>query len=200
MFVVALGFAASSGCAPMRWSYEKIEAPDARYFQNTCHAGSGPPSVAYYPFHGIFISLDVTNWIGLGLHLPAGTTAQLNGNSVRISGTTSSGAVEATIAIRAARHGSLGSGDPREFNALRDPFTSANNFGPLTGDTQDGRYVWYLFISETDDPGPRIIPTPRGLIRGTVELPSMTINGERYDPQVLPLQHQVYAGISSINC
>ncbi len=200
MLVTLLVCAASSGCAPMRWSYEHIEAPDARYYQSVCYASVGPPSVAYYPFHGIFISLDVTNWVALGLHLPAGTTAQLNGNAVRISGTTNSGPVDATIPIKAARHGSLGNGDPREFSALRDPFTSPDYFGPLTGDTHDGKYVWYLFISETDETQPHLTPSPRGLIRGMVELPSITINGLRYDPQSLPLEHRVHTGISSINC
>ena len=184
----------------MRSSYKHIEVAGARYFKNNCYASIGPPSVAYYPFHGIFISLDLTYSIALGLHLPAGTIVTLNGNTVRIVGSSDSGPIEATIPIRAAPHGSLGNGDPREFSMLRDPFTGRDNFGPLTGNTQHDSYQWYLFISETDQTPPRIIQTPRGLIRGTVELPSITINGQSYEVQSVPFEQRVHIEISPINC
>ncbi|MGH8210432.1 MAG: hypothetical protein ACREU6_12745 [Steroidobacteraceae bacterium] len=184
----------------MRYSYEHIEVPGARYFKQNCYASIGPPSVAYYPFHGIFISLDVTYTVALGLHLPAGTTVKLNGNTVHIISIADSGPIDLTIPIRAARHGSRGNGDPREFYGMRDPFTSADNFGPLAGDTDHGRYLWYLFISETAESPPHIIRTPHGLIRGTVELPSISINGQTYDAESVPFERRVHTEISPINC
>lgn len=198
-FVALLVYLGLSACLPMRYPYEHIEVPDARYFKKICYHTFGPPSVAYYPFHGIFISLDVTNTIELGLHLPAGTTVELNGNTVHITGSADSGPIDTTIPIRAARHDYVRKGDPLEFS-VRDPFTSADHFGPLLGDTSNGRNLWYSFDSVTSEPIPHVIPTPRGLIRGTVELPSITINGESYQAQSIPFERRVHVEISPINC
>ncbi len=197
--VAVLAYLGLSGCIPMRYPYEQINVADARYFKRMCYHTFGPPSVAYYPFHGIFISLDVTNTIALGLHLPAGTTVELNGNTVHITGSADSGAIDTTIPIRAARHDYVRKGDPLEFSA-RDTFTSASNFGPLLGDTSNGRNLWYLFISATSEPVPHVIPTPYGLIRGTVELPPITINGQSYEAQSIPFERRVHTEISPINC
>jgi hypothetical protein len=197
--VALLVYLGLSGCLPMRYPYEHIEVPDARYFKKICYHTFGPPSVAYYPFHGIFISLDVTYTIELGLHLPAGTTVELNGNTVHIIGSADSGPIDTIIPIRAARHDYVRKGDPLEFS-VRDPFTSADNFGPLLGDTNNGRNLWYSFISVTSEPIPHIIPTPRGLIRGTVELPSIMINGQSYEAQSIPFERRVHVEISPVNC
>jgi hypothetical protein len=183
----------------MRYPYEHIDVPDARYFKSICYHTFGPPSIAYYPFHGIFISLDVTYTVELGLHLPAGTTVELNGNSVHIAGSADSGPIDTTIAIRAARHDYVRKRDPLEFSA-QDTFTSADNFGPLRGDTSNGRDLWYSFISVTPEPVPHLIRTPGGLIRGTVELPPITINGQSYEPQSIPFERRVHTEISPINC
>jgi len=183
----------------MRYPYEHIEVSDVRYFKKTCYHTIGPPSVAYYPFHGIFISLDVTDTVELGLHLPAGTTVELNGNSVHIIGSADSGPIDTTIPIRAARHDYVRKGDPLEFG-MRDPFTSVDNFGPLLGDTSNGRNLWHSFISVSSEPRPHVISTPLGLIRGTVELPSITINGQSYEAQSIPFERRVHTEISPINC
>jgi hypothetical protein len=155
--------------------------------------------MAYYPFHGIFISLDVTHSVTLGLHLPAGTTAALDGKTVRIIGSADSGPVDATIPIRAAQHDYVYKYDQFEANP-RDTFTSADYFGPLLGDTNGGRDLWYSFISETSEQIPHLILTPKGLIRGTVELPPITINGQSYEGQSVPFEHRVHTEISPINC
>jgi len=191
-----------ASCIPMSFQYQRIEASGARYFQSSCHASVGPPSVVYYPYHGIFISLDITNQIALGLHLPAGTDAQLNNNMVHISGIADGGSVDVNISIRAAVQGSLGSIDPPEFRGLRDPFLRADNFGPLTGESKNGRYMWYLFISETDSDGGhvRVLTTPHGLLRGTVVLPTITINGQPYGPQTLRFERRSYRAIAPVNC
>lgn len=194
--MVVLAYLGMCGCLPTRYTYQRIDVPDARYFKPTCYASVGPPSVAYYPLHGIFISLDVTDLITLALHLPAGNTVMLNGNAVRIVGSADSGPIDTTIPIRAARH----EVDRREFSDLPDPFTSADNFGPLTGETDHGRFRWYSFLSESSASPPRVTGSPRGLIRGTVELPSITINGQSYGAQVLPFERRVHYGIFPLNC
>jgi hypothetical protein len=187
------------GCVPWRYSYEHLDVPGARYFQSACQHSAGPPSMAYYPFHGIFISLDVTHTVTLGLHLPAGTTAALNGTTVRITGSADSGPVDAIMPIRAARHDYVYKYD--RFKASGgNTFTSADYFGPLLGDTNDGRDLWYSFISETSEQIPHLIFTPKGLIRGTIELPPITINGQSYEGQSIPFEHRVHTEISPINC
>jgi hypothetical protein len=197
--VAVLVYFGMAGCIPMRYPYEHIDVPDARYFRNSCYHTFGPPSVAYYPFHGIFISLDVTNIVELGLHVPAGTNVGLNGITVHITGIADSGPIDTTIPMRAARHDYVRKNDPLEFGA-RDTFTSADNFGPLVGDTSNGRDLWYLFISETSEPVAHYIRTPNGLIRGTVELPPMTINGQSYEAQSIPFERRVHTEVSPINC
>jgi hypothetical protein len=154
----------------------------------------------YYPYHGIFISLDITQWVILGLHLPEGTSARLDGSTVRIFGTTESGAVDVRLPLRAAPQGALGSADEREFRGIPDPFLSPDDKGPFLGASRNGHYVWHLFLSESPDQPNHIIATPRGLLRGTVELPGMTIGGENYPPQSLEFERRVHTELSGVNC
>src|SRR5260370_19106123 len=98
-----------SGCVPMTSMYEKIDVPGAVYFKEMCYASVGPPSVAYYPFHGIFISMNFSS-TELGIHVPAGTTVQLNDDTIRIAGTSKSGQFEKSVRIKAFKQGSSGNG------------------------------------------------------------------------------------------
>lgn len=168
-------------CVPWMERYLRIDAPAAKYFRNSCYGSFGPPSIVYFPYHGIFISLDITDWVSLGLHLPPGTTAQLDSATVHISGMTDSGPIDATFPIKAADPGSLGAGTPRAF-------------------TERTHYPWYFFLSETDGQPLRLIPVPSGLLRGAVELPPMTINGEHYEPQTLHFERRTYGEITTVNC
>jgi hypothetical protein len=186
------------GCVPMVEHYLRIEAPEARYFDSSCHGGAGPPSVIYYPYHGVFISLRITDVVALGVHVPAGFTAQIDSDRVRIVGISDQGSVEVTLPIKAARQGSLGSVHPSEFSGFPDPFTSPDHFGPLEGGTDQGHYRWYLFVARTDPI--HLSTTPAGLLRGTVELPPMTINGQHYAPETLHFERKVHTEISPVNC
>jgi hypothetical protein len=188
------------GCFPIVASYAKIEAPDARYFGKSCRGVSGPSSVIYYQFHGIFISLDMDSWVRLGLHIPSGVTAQLNENSIRIDGRTETGNVVFSARIKAAKHGSLGNVHPQEFLALPDPFTGENNLGPFNGASKNGRHVLHLFAAVDDQIPNLLVKAPLGLLSGTIELPSMTVNGQRYERQRLQFKRKSYAELSPINC
>jgi hypothetical protein len=46
----------------------------------------------------------------------------------------------------------------------------------------------------------RTISTPRGLQRGSVELPPMTINGKHYDAQTLQFERHVHLELIPVNC
>jgi hypothetical protein len=187
---------------PIISAYLKIEAPAARYLERSCNAGIGLPAVVYYSYHGVFISLDMTDSVALGIHVPAGNTARLEGNRVRITGTTHRGAVDVSLPIRAAPQGALGAIDPPQVRGYPDPFTSPDYFGPLQGASRDGHNAWYFFIAETDPrDGPvRTLSTPRGLERGTIELPPLTINGQHYEPQVLHFERHRHVELMPVNC
>jgi hypothetical protein len=129
------------GCVPMVWHYERIDVPDATRYKDSCHASFGPPSVIYYPFHGIFISVAFQS-AQLGLHLPEGTSAQLTDNTIRIKGSTKSGQFEKEVRIRAYHQGSGGNGDPPKFQRLPDPYNSPEDFGPFIGMTKGDNYVF----------------------------------------------------------
>lgn len=188
------------GCV-WAWRYERIEAPsrDAVYFKTICRGAFGPPSTIYYPFNGIFISVDL-EFIQLGLHLPSGTTTQLNGNTIHIVGWTTAGPYDRTVKIRAFRQGSAGSIDASEFTGLSDPYTSADDLGPFNGLSVGNRYVWHLFLGVRDQNPERIESLPDDLRRGSIELPSMTINGTRYEPQTLSFGRRSHVGANAINC
>lgn len=189
-----------SGCV-WGWRYEQLQAPNAGavYFKNICRGSSGPPSTIYYPFHGIFISLDL-EFVQLGLHLPSGTTAQLNGNTIHIVASTAAGTYDRTVKIRPFRQGSTGDNDPPEFRGLSDPYSSPDDLGPFEGESVGDKYVWHLFLGVLDQNPERSVSLPDDLLRGTIELPSMTINGTRYEAQTLSFSRRSYVGLTPINC
>jgi hypothetical protein len=118
-----------TACVPLSTTYERIDAPDAKYFKSICHASFGPPSTVYYPFHGIYISLSYT-FATLGLHIPEGMTVQLIDNTITVNGVSKSGPVQATVHFKARPRGANGNGDPPEF-AVSAPFTPADTLGPF---------------------------------------------------------------------
>ena len=183
----------------MASTYERIDAPDAARFKAVCRGTVGPPSTVYYPFHGIFISLNFSS-TEFGLHIPEGVTAQLNGDKIQIVGFSNSGQVKQTVRIKAFKQGSSGTGDPPEFLALADPYTSPDDLGPFLGSSIGNRYVYHFFMGVDEDHAGRTVSLPFDLLYGTIELPSMTINGQRYEPQILTFKQTNYFEMSSINC
>jgi hypothetical protein len=195
-FILAFGM---SGCVPMTVTYERIEAPDAVRFKDICRGTVGPPSTVYYPFHGIYISLNFASTT-FGLHIPEGVTVQLNDNAIKVDGVSKSGQVQKTVHFKAFRQGAAGNDDPPEFRALPDPYTSRDNLGPYVGSSNGDRYVYYFFMGVDEADAHRGASLPFGLLYGTIELPSMTIDGHRYEPQILPFKQARFSEISPINC
>jgi len=188
----------TAACVPMSWTYERIDAPGAVYFKNICRGTVGAPSTVYYPFHGIFISLDYT-FTTLGLHIPEGMTVQLTDNKITVNGVAKSGPVQTTVNFKAYPRGAGGNNDPPDF-ALSATYTSADALGPFEGRSVGGRYVYYLFMGADDNRPNRLISPPFGLTDGTIELPAMIINGQRYERQILPFKQTSYSAISPVNC
>ena len=135
----ALALLVGSGCAPIWGTYTRIEVPDAKYFGRSCGGSVGPKSVAYFPYHGIFLSIDIDSSIRFGINVPSGMTAELLGRTIHISGRTESGPIEfkATM-VPTTTTGIFGSVHRPEYmpfftRGYRDP--AANSFGPFKGET-----------------------------------------------------------------
>ncbi len=198
MVVLSFSLALLYGCVPYVTTYPKIDGPGATYLNPNC--SGGPASLTYYPFHGIYISLDMRD-SRLGLHVPSGAIVELNGKIMKIDGMIGMTPYHATFELRAAPHASIGSSaGPADWMVVPDRYTTPDNFGPLYGGG-GGKYpVWYLYLPmEPQDPQ-RIAVLPKGLTEGTIEIPAMTINGERYDAQKLKFTQKTYVGMTAVNC
>jgi hypothetical protein len=193
-----LGSVFLTGCVPMSSTYERIDAPDAKYFKSICRATVGPPSTVYYPYHGIYISLNFSS-TRFGLHIPEGMTVQLDDNAIKVYGVSKSGPIQKTVHFKAFPQGAGGNDDPPQF-AVRAPYTSPGTLGPFEGRSVGDRYVYYFFMGVDDDQPNRMVSLPFDLTEGTIELPAMTINGQHFEPQILPFKQTKYSEISPINC
>jgi hypothetical protein len=206
-YVVAAVLAAVSavglqGCVPWRYSYERIQAPQATHYRDWCRGAAGPPSVVYYPFHGIFISLAADS-MRLGLHVPEGMTVQLNGDRVVISGLTKAGPVETTLRIEGFSRPSLGNVPP-DSRPFAEQFRLPADFGTLPGATAHAHFVWYEFdVPHQEQQTERVWSTLRAgeLTRGTIKLPPMTIDGVTYEEQILSFEDASYFDLfNPVNC
>ena len=157
LFVCIVGLQLSA-CVPVSWHYAQIEAPGAVYYQNMCRAGSGPPALVFYPFHGIFISLDIIDAVRLGFHIPKGYTVEVNDKSLRITALDVRGSFEEEYQLRAFKQAALGNGEPPVFLTYPDPYTNTDNFGPLAGGAGDSQSLFYLFLGIKDYGAIRIAP------------------------------------------
>ena len=198
LMLALIGSVIASACVPMSTTYERIDAPDGVRFKNICHGSFGPPSTVYYPFHGIYISLNFT-FTMLGLHIPEGMTAKLTDNTIKIEGESKSGHVQKIVHFKAFIPGAAGNNDPPEFSVTA-PYTSADNLGPFEGRSVGNRYIYYFFMGVDEDHPNRTVSLPFDLIEGTIVLPAIIINGQRYEPQSLTFKQTKYFGISSVNC
>jgi len=190
----------SQGCVPFVGHYVRIEASGATYLKSTCSGSVGMPNITYYPFNGIFISINLYPVL-LGLHVPSGATVQLEKDTIKITASTKDGIVDLAVRLKPAPHQAIGTNSPPEFRRLPDPFDSnATPLGPFVGESSNGYYRWYLFVS-TDEQNPRLfVSAPGGILRGTIEIPPMIVNGRHYAAQTLTFSRASYAGVLPVNC
>lgn len=186
-----------AGCVPVVVKYPYFEVADAMYIHGPALGKLSPPRMIYYPFHNIHISFDLRLLV-LGLHIPAGTVVQINDATIQINAQMDSARYDASFAIRAAPH--KWTGFERQFLGLPDPYTTSDNFGPLVGDGDGENLRWYSFVVMNPQDERRLQRTPTGLIRGSVVLPSLTIDGQRFEAQNLSFIERRFAGIECINC
>ncbi len=199
IMLALMGCFTASACVPAWSTYERINAPDAVRYKSACSGTVGPPSIVYYPYHGIYISLDFSSTT-FGLHIPEGMTVKLNDNTIKIDGISKSGQVQKTVHFKAFKQGATGSENLPEVHGLAAPYISPDDLGPFEGRSVGNRYVYYFFLGVNDNNPNRLVSLPFDLLEGTIELPSLTINGQRFEPQSLPFKQTSYFEIMPVNC
>jgi hypothetical protein len=187
--------ALSSGCVPIVQHYERAETADARYLQGLC-GGYGPADWTYYPFHGIFISVTVSP-IHLGLHYPTSTTVELDSDELMINGSRQGTSIHLIYRLRPALHAAVGA--PWRFDAMADPMDPAGRYGYHR--RSKGRdFTWANFLAHEAAPPDRVVAAPHDLEGATIVIPAMTINGQKYGSQELPITRKNYLGVIPVNC
>jgi hypothetical protein len=162
-----------SGCTMSFWTYQQIAAPEAQYIQVNCDGRAGPPKLAYYPFHGVFIGV-ATGPLDLRLRTPRGVHAHLNGDTVVVRGHTDKGDLEVTLKLKtAAQESDAGSLAEVRFEERHD---SGWQPGVPTADAQ--------------------IDT---MITGSILLPPLTIDSMTWPAQTLPFTRKVYPEVTAPN-
>lgn len=195
---------ALAGCAVMPVGYQKPEVPNARYFQDTC-GGFGAPEVAYYPYHGIFVSVALVEgyFPAVGLHVPLGMTASLDDNSVKVTGRTAQGEFAVVGVLQAVRHWSFGNWAPHfpPFLWQPDPYRSPTDLVSLQGGgTASGGYFWYLFAAFPSSDSTRYLALPPHVSSGEIELPPITVDGRKYPAQRIPFERRTVVRVMPVNC
>ncbi len=183
---------ALSGCVPLMHSYYKAEYPGATYFGEACLGVAGAPSVAYFPYEGIFLSVavvaDEPATIIVGFHIPAGNRMQILEKSVAISYGTTQPITMEKIWPTDLRGGNP---DPEEFREIPSTYGKEDYFGELTGETMGTAYKTYLFKANFDETKANA---------GTIGFPEFRINGKIYKGPVVPFKKSTSFEISPINC
>src|SRR5665213_278073 len=155
------------GCTVGFWSYQQITAPEAQYVQVNCNGHDGPPKLAYYPFHEIFIGVAVDP-LDLRLRTPRGIHAHLDGDSVVVSGHTDKGKLDLTLKLKTAAQASdAGSLAEMRFEERHDS-------------------SWAPGVPSSDAQ----IDT---MSAGTIVLPPITIDNTTWPAQSLPFTRKVYS-------
>lgn len=193
-----------SGCVVTPVTYQEPEVSGALYFKDTC-GGFGAPEVAYYPYHQIFLSVALVSgyFPAIGLHIPPGVTARLDDDQIRVIGHTTHGDFAIEGILRAQSHASFGNWlqHSEPFLWLPDPYRSPADLGPLLGGgTRSGGYYWYLFAAFPSANATRSLELPPDVIDGVIQLPPITVTGERYPQQSIPFKKRTLDRIMPINC
>jgi hypothetical protein len=171
-----------------------VEAPDAVYLQGLC-GGFGAPNYAYYPYHGIFVSVNLSP-LQLGLHYKTGTTVALHDDAVTISGWRENDPFQLVIHLSPAQHYALGNATPEKFCAMADPMNPGRKSCP-----SDGRNMtWAYFLGRDINPPNRSVSVPTDLERAKIVIPAITIDGQTYESQELSIVRKKYVGITPVNC
>jgi hypothetical protein len=196
-FLLALGVVLFSGCVPVAPLFPHFDVPDVVYLTSEDVGSASLPLMAYYPYHGIYISIYLRS-LYFGIHVPQGTVVQLDDQTIQLEGTLNAAPYSKTFAVQAAPHTYVFGMAP-QFIKLPDPYTSSNYLGPLAGAGQGRGSAWYLFMGFRPGEPNHDIRIPTAMSSGTIVLPSMSINGVHYAAQRLPFTQKRVFAISPVN-
>jgi hypothetical protein len=196
-FLLALGAVLFSACVPVVARFPHFDLPDVVYLTREDVGSASLPLMAYYPYHGIYISIYLRQ-LYFGVHVPQGTVVQIDDQTIQLEGTLDAGPYSKTFAVQAAPHTDVWGMAP-QFISLPDPYTSSNYLGPLAGAGHGRGSAWYLFMGFRPGEPNHDIRIPTAMSSGTIVLPSMTINGVHYAAQRLPFTQERVFRISAVN-
>jgi hypothetical protein len=181
------------GCVPIFESYQRVDVVDARYLHGIC-ASYGPRDLAYFPFHGIFLSLSLSS-LQFGLHYSKTTTVELASDEVTVVGSRHGAPASWSAKLVPIMHGGLGT-DPPEFAYMIDPITSTTDHRTQ----KEPDTIWASYSIRDRNLPNRIVAIPRDMEPATIRIPAMTINGTKYEPQELTIVRKKYSGVIPVNC
>jgi hypothetical protein len=182
-----------SGCVPIFQNYQRVDVVDARYLHGTC-GSYGPRNWAYFPFHGISLSLNLPS-LEFGLHYSKTTTVELDSNEVTVSGMRNGAAAAWSARLVPIMHGGLGT-DPPEFAYMVDPITSTTDHRTR----KEPDTIWANYSVRDSNMPNRVMAIPQDLESAKIRIPAITINGTKYDSQELTIVRKKYAGVIPVNC
>lgn len=181
-------------------NYYQTEYPGAKKFGISCHGGAGTPSLTYFPFNGIFLSVAVAvegpNTVIVGLHIPKTNRVQILRKSlVIINGRNVDGAPVELKPVDLRR----GTADPPEFRMVTSPFGYEDYFGELVGETG---FKDSIFGATTGYKTYRFKGTFDGTLSdsGTLNLPDLKIDGTVYRGPEIPFRKSTNFEMGPINC
>ncbi|MGM9481978.1 hypothetical protein ACS5PN_12400 [Roseateles sp. NT4] len=194
-----------SGCAPGASRYVRVEVDNAKYFGPYCNGSMGRPTLAFFPFNGVFISALIDERgeeIGIGVHVPSGITAQILQRSVTIRPKTGADKLPMSLPLEPASYLRYsGFTWPPGFHTT-DPFDREDYFGVLVGaartpprfnsiEAQNLGAKWYRFT---------VSANVKRLDSGVIELPAMRINGVEFKGPTIPYDNVISIFPLPINC
>jgi hypothetical protein len=177
-----------SGCYPSVHKFWRVTLPGAEYRKNTCVGYV----TTYYEYHGIHISVSLgdSGYPLIVYYLPRGATVVVNDKMLRLRSVTSTGTTDEALQLRPALAGLVATSRFRHLGAER---MASDNFGPLVGsDKPDVEFAQYIYGVDSR--------VGADTSAGTLTLPSLTINGQVYDPQDLSFKRETYVGALPVNC
>ena len=176
-------------CLPAPGWYPRVTTPSgASHWWDGNWGRPGTENLIYYPFHDIHISLN-SGWLALGLHIPPGVTVEINDPTITVQAKSKRGEYKETFQLRAAEHPSFLQ-PPAPF--YPETQIGSYGFGPLNGDPERRHNIWYRFSAVNPADPKREFVLPSSLLNGTITVPSLTINGVRYESQTLSFEKSFF--------
>jgi len=190
----------TSGCVPIVHTYFKPEYQNTKYFGGSCQGTVGAPSVAYFPYEGLFLSVSVDEeprTIRIGIHIPTGKNVRLLSDQLSVNFNNAKAPVPLPMSPVDLRGGNP---DPPEFRRIPSPFGVEDYFGKLIGES---KYIELPGGSSITAHKTYIFSAPidvKSLEKGIITFPDIEMDGKRIKGPSAPFRKEQSAEFSPINC